>query len=101
MQTINLKFAAATTVYEDVEITIPFFSRSKDEQYWMCVLDENTAIRLVIIGKYVCFIKDAPSDNYLSGKILEAKKEYISCTESEFLEKYDAVIESIHPKLAV
>lgn len=100
MQTLT----AETTRSEKrtVEIPIPFFSRTKDETNYLALLDSETVVR-VYVNKNCSIVTNAKVDVYEMSKIVEAWETWHSCTETEFLEKYDAVIESIslHPKLAV
>lgn len=84
-----------------IELPIPFFARSKNENDWIAVLDEKTVVN-IYKGANLTIIKNS-TPNYESNMLAEAYETWHSCTETEFLEKYDDVISSIslHPKLAV
>lgn len=83
-----------------VEIPIPFFSRSKDGDKYIGVLDEKTFLKIVILDGYICIQNTCVSISKI--EIVEAYNKFNSCSESEFVEAYDKVIESIslHPAAA-
>lgn len=85
----------------EVEIPVPCFFRSKDEQNYVGFLDEKTVVTLYKSGDLTIVKNTTPQ--YAERDIKEAWSTYHGCTEFEFLEKYDEVIESmsLHPKLAV
>lgn len=86
---------------KEVDVPIPFFSRSKDSERYVAVLDENTFIKIVKMNGYTCI--QNTSVEISRNDISTAYSEFISCTEAEFMEAYDKTIESISliPKLAV
>ena len=86
---------------EDIEIHVPCFYKSFSETDYIGVLDENTVVNVYKCGE-LTIIKNMTLEMGKS-EIASAIKNFHSCTESEFLEKFDAVVESIslHPKLAV
>lgn len=101
-----MKVLIKTTVEKQVEteIPVPFFARKKDERKYIAVLDENTFVA-IFSCQGLTTVTNSSLDNHEKRQVLEAwqDEEWTHCTETEFLEKYDSVIESIslHPKLAV
>lgn len=99
MQTLTVSVEKKET--QEVEITVPCFFRSQDEKDYIGVLDENTVVHIYDSGTYKSLTH---SELWIKKhEVTKAWFEYHSCTEAEFLTKYDEVIESIslHPKLAV
>lgn len=88
------------TKTQQVEIPVPSFYRTKDEKNYIGILDDTTIVSLYVSDELKIVKNCTPM---YEGAIKEAYEKWHSCTETEFLEKYDAVIESIslHPKLAV
>lgn len=89
---------------KDIDIPVPAFFRNKSETDYIGLLDQKTLVTIYNNGD-LTIVKNQDFTNSDSAKreILDAYNHYGSCTETEFLEKYDQVIESIslHPKLAV
>jgi hypothetical protein len=99
MESINLKTIQKIPV--DVSVTIPSFYRSKDEKEWVALMSKDNVVSISIVGDNVWLSKQGiDTADY---KIVEAASSYHSCTESEFVEKFDNVMEQLysHPKLAV
>lgn len=99
MQTLSVETTRSEKI--SVEIPVPFFARNKTESEWIGLLDNKTVVNIYNGGK-LTIIKNSTPD-FEKNLLIEAFKTWHSCTETEFLDKYDAVIESIslHPKLAV
>lgn len=89
------------TQTEEIELQVPCFFRDKAEKNYVGVLDEKTVV-VVYKSENFTIIKNSTPD-VLSLDLKEAYSKFHSCTETEFMEKYDQVVESIslHPKLAV
>ncbi len=96
-----MKLTIETKQTEQVEIPVPSFMRSKDEKHWVGILDEKTIVTIYANEDFVIVKNSTPE--IAERELTEAHKTFHSCTEFEFLQKYDEVIESIslHPKLAV
>lgn len=97
----NLTISIETKSTKEVEIPVPCFLRSKSGQDYIALIDENTVVSVYESDS----LKTVSNKELWLGKsdLANAWETFNSCTEQEFLEKYDAVIESIslHPKLAV
>lgn len=100
MQTLTLK--ANVTTEREIEIQIPFFRRTKDEKEYIGLLDEKTVVRMYK-GLFHTSVTNSQLDFMERTKLLEAAETWEHCGEQEFLDAYDAAIESmsLHPKLAV
>lgn len=96
MNTISVKVIKETIV--DEQLPFPFYRRRKDGHEFIALLDENT-----VVGIYktngLTIVKNSELSDHSKKNLLEAwdSKEWTACTETEFLDKYDAVIESIFP----
>lgn len=101
MQTLSVE----TTVPQVVrlEIPIPFFARTKDETEYLGLLDEKTVVQVYKCGDLTIIKNKSTSAMFAQDDLVKAFQSWHSCTETEFFEKFYAVIESIslHPKLAV
>lgn len=101
-----MKLTIETTVTQKkiLDIQIPCFVRTKNQKEYYAVLDEKTMVKLLVLDTYIN-ITNTEFGTYEKNQFAEAwgSELWTSCTEMEFLEKYDSVIESIslHPKLAV
>jgi len=91
MDTINLK--TTQSVHVDLSITIPSFHRNKEGSEWLALLSKENVISMSTVGNNVWISKQ--SIETAEYKVVEAVSNYYSCTESEFLEKYDELTESI------
>lgn len=99
MNTITIE--VESTEKKEVEIHCPSFMRNKDESKYVGILDEKTVVTIhknegltiVSNGELWLFKSD----------IREAHFNFYSCTEEEFLEAFDAAVQSmsLHPTLAV
>lgn len=102
MQTLPIETTVSKT--RKIDLPIPFFARRKDDKKYIALLDENTVVTFYTC-KGLTTISNATPDSHEKRELVEAweGEEWTACTETEFLDKYDAVIESIslHPKLAV
>lgn len=100
MQTLSVE--AYISEKKMIEIPVPFFARRNDEREYIGLLDENTVVK-IYSGQSHTSVSNSQMDSMEKSKLIEAFETWHSCTETEFLDKYDAVIESIslHPKLAV
>lgn len=89
------------TQTEQIELQVPCFFRDKAEKNYVGVLDEKTVVAIYKSGT-LTIIKNGTL-NILFVDLREAYQHFHSCTETEFMEKYDQVVESIslHPKLAI
>jgi len=97
----TLKLSVEKKQTSEVEIQIPCFFRNKSETDYIGVLDAKTIVNIYQCGD-MTIIKNTTME-ISKHEVSTAYSNWITCTESEFLEKYDAVVESIslHPKLAV
>lgn len=93
MQTLNIK--TNVSIVQEATIKLPLFYKSESGVKWLGVFDENTAIRLYISGEYVSLTRDKANDNWMGQKILEAMSEDKPCSDEEFLNKYDEVLQSL------
>lgn len=98
----TLKVIANVSQLKEIDIPIPYYARRHDEREYIGLLDEKTLVT-IYKGFSHTSVSNTEIDTMEKSKILEAWEKWVSCTETEFLEKYDTVIESIslHPKLAV
>lgn len=92
MQTITLK--ANISLEKEVEITVPFFARRNDEREYIGLLDEATVVR-IYVGTSHTSVSNSQMDSMEKSKLIEAFETWHSCTEEDFLAKYEQVIESI------
>jgi hypothetical protein len=85
----------------ETEIQVPAFFRDSNERNFIGVLDEKTVVTIYSSDELTIVKNTTPQ--FASRDIAEAYNEFYSCTEAEFLEKYESVIHSIslHPKLAI
>lgn len=85
------------------EIPIPFFARTKDDTEYIGLLDEKTLVSIFKCGDLTIIKNKSTDAMFANDELVHAFQKWHSCTETEFLDKYDAVIDSIslHPKLAV
>lgn len=101
---IKIKVEKKEVTEKVIEIPVPCFFRCKSETDYLAVLDEKTLVTIFTMDD-LTIIKnqDYTQSPSAMNEIHSAYLNFHSCTETEFLEKYDAVIESIslHPKLAV
>lgn len=98
--TITLK---TTSVQEkEFELPIPFFAANHDGTEYIGLLDESTYVNIFQL-KDMTILQNSKLSEMNKSNIVKAWETWHSCTESQFLEKYDSVIESIslHPRLAV
>lgn len=104
MANLTLKIVKKETTEQEVEIPVPCFWRNFGETVYLGLLDEKTVVE-VIDDQYERSVRNFDNSQWDVGmdRVREAHAKYHSSTETEFLEKFDAVIESIslHPKLAV
>ena len=104
MEALKLKIEKKETTVEEVELSIPCFFRNQAQTEYVAALDAGTIVEIVS-DQYETSVRNYSSTawNVGKGRVEHAYKHFHSCTESEFLEKFDSVVESIslHPKLAV
>lgn len=94
MQTLNLK--TKQTTEHDLSISIPFFSKSKDEKEWFAVFEDKTIVKFYTSGDYATIQRaNLETESWYGDAIVQAHNSLHSCTESEFTQKYDEVIQSI------
>ncbi|HEX7906212.1 MAG TPA: hypothetical protein VF487_20200 [Chitinophagaceae bacterium] len=101
MSKVTISTTQKTTI--TTEIPVPCFLRSLDEKEYIALLDEKTIVS-VFKTDQLTIIKNSSIESSISKQELtDAWQKFHGCTEVEFLQAYDAVIESIslHPKLAV
>lgn len=100
MQTLTVE--TTVTQPKAVEIPIPFFARTKDESEYLGLLDEKTLVKM-FIGTNFKYVTNSTVSISSHHDLAVAWENWVSATETEFFEKYHAVIESmsIHPILAV
>jgi hypothetical protein len=104
MEALKLKIERKETTVEEVELSIPCFFRNQAETEYVAALDAGTIVE-IIDDQYERSLRNYSSTawNVGRGRIEHAYQKFTSCTETEFLAKFDSVVESIslHPKLAV
>lgn len=100
--TITIEKKETTT--QEVEIPIPSFWRNAGETSYVGLLDEKTVVE-IISDEYEKTIRNFDNSRWSAGKdrVGIAHSMFHSCTETEFLDKYSEVEQSmsLHPKLAV
>ena len=99
MQTLKLSVEKKES--QEVEIPVPCFMRNKSETEYIGVLDEKTVVTIYDNGTYRSLVN---CELWVKQHdVAKAWNEWGGCTESEFLTKYDEVVEamSLHPRLAV
>lgn len=86
----------------EIEIPCPFFARTKDQTEYIGLLDEKTIVK-IFKGMSLRYVLNTERSDTHDHDLSVAYNGWVSCTEGEFLETFDAVIASIslHPKLAV
>lgn len=95
-----------TTVQQEkkIDLQVPLFRRTVSERKYIALLDEKTFVA-IFDSPGLRTITNSEVSGHEKREIAESLEstDWTSCTETEFLEKYDSVIESIslHPKLAV
>jgi hypothetical protein len=88
-----------TTDKKEVEIFYPCFLRNFEETKYLGILDEKTVVRVSKGTIFSAVSNGNPS--IMNSDIEEAIRTYHSCTEIEFLEAFDSVVQSmsLHPIL--
>lgn len=104
MQTLTIETEKKEVTKLLVEVPIPSYFMRQDGTKLVGILDEDTVIEIIDDG-YEQVVNKFNNKAWNVGKdrVAFAYNNYHGCTESAFIEKYDAVIESIsiHQKLAV
>jgi len=104
MNTLTIKIEKKETTVEEVELPIPCFFRNQAQTEYVAAIDAGTIVE-IIDDQYERSLRNYSSTawNVGRGRVEHAYAKFHSCTEAEFLEKFDAVTESIslHPKLAL
>lgn len=102
MPTLTIKTVKKEPV--EIQIPCPCFFRDYSERQYIGVLDDKTLVRLYRLSDYTSIINEDYSESESAkNSISEAYNTMHSCTEAEFFQAYDEIIESIflHPKLKI
>lgn len=97
MANLTITIEKKETKTESVELPIPFFFRNKEETQYIGMLDEKTVVEL-IIDTFETSIRNYNQEAWNAGKgRIEAaySLKYQPCTETEFLQKFEEIIESL------
>jgi hypothetical protein len=104
MQTLFIEVERQETVKQEVELSIPAYFKSEGGSLAVAIIDEKTVVELTN-DNYEKKVRTYNNEAWNAGKdlLVHAYNKYHSCTESEFVEMYDDVMQSIysHKKLAV
>lgn len=94
-----MKIKVKKTIESEQEVMIPFFLKDKEQEHVIAVLDEKTFIKITKVGDFTNLVHTYPE--LYANEINAAWAEYISMSEEEFFEYYQAVLDSIslQPKL--
>ena len=100
--TIKLEIKKTEVTEQEVDLPVPCFFRNKAETTYVGLLDEFTVVEMVA-DEYENSIRNFNNKTWKTGidRVKFAYNEYVSCTETEFLDKYSEVERamSLHPIL--
>lgn len=94
--TIQIQIEKKETTVQDVELPVPCFFISKCGTKYIGLVNEKTVIEITV-DSFEKSVRSYNNDAWNAGMetVKGAYNNYHSCTESEFTQKYDEVIESI------
>ena len=83
-----MKIQKEITTVEEIEISLPYYC--KNICYWYKVISETNAIQ-VRFSEFT----EAGDINFCSASLAFSHKENVQCTEEEFNEKFETVIQQL------
>lgn len=84
------------TVTEEIQIAIPCFWKREDNKRFVSVVDDKTAVSMLLLENYTAIAHGTPEE--LKSAIKDAYESLDLCSEEEFLNAYNKTVRSISLK---